>query len=173
MIGVRIVASTPLDEVIRPTPQTAVSPIEVLVTSLAQVTITHQVTISPADEIHLAEWSSRFSLPVPAREETVELRQGTADQPSIPATADESDDSDNEDDTEGYKWQILPDPLRKQAPTLFDGLADLSGKKPPTKMYPSLGVVRAGLGKTGAVQRFCKRVGRSYLGKMPIHAKPR
>jgi hypothetical protein len=60
MIGVRIVASTPLDEVIRPTPQMAVSPIEVLVTSLAQVTITHQVTISPADEIHLADWSSRF-----------------------------------------------------------------------------------------------------------------
>lgn len=38
-------------------------------------------------------------------------------------------------------------------------------------MYPSLGVVRAGLEKTGAVQRFCKRVGRSYLGKMPIHVK--
>jgi hypothetical protein len=54
-----------------------------------------------------------FSLPVPAREETVELRQGTAGQPSILATADESDDSDNEDDTEVYKWQILPDALRK------------------------------------------------------------
>ncbi len=114
MIGVRIVASTPLDEVIRPTPQTAVSPIEVLVTSLAQVTITHQVTINTyADEIHLEEWSSRFSLPVPVREETVELRQGTADQPPIPATADQSDDSDNEDDTEVYKWHILPDALRK------------------------------------------------------------
>ena len=75
------------------------------------------VVITPSDsQLVAAEWSSRFELPVPLREDTVELRQ----RPSpvrreivLPSGTHDSSDDDDVVDEEQYNWHVLDSAMRK------------------------------------------------------------
>ncbi len=57
------------------------SPIDQLQPS---ITISHLIVITPSDHQQLVDWSSRYEIPIPLREDTVELRQ-RAVAPMLPA----------------------------------------------------------------------------------------
>jgi hypothetical protein len=71
--------------------------------------------ITPSDsQLVAAEWSSRFELPVPVREDTVELRQRSPVQEIVlPSSRNDSCDDDDVPDAEQYNWHILESAMRK------------------------------------------------------------
>jgi hypothetical protein len=72
--------------------------------------------ITPSDHEQLVDWSSRYDIPIPLREDTVELRQlAIAPAPVAPVAPLVPYDSSDEDDVvdEPYNWHILDSALRK------------------------------------------------------------
>ena len=72
-----VVTSTPLDELLP-------SPIDHINQLQPSITISHLIIITPSDHQQLVDWSSRYEIPIPLREDTVELRQ-RAVAPMLPA----------------------------------------------------------------------------------------
>ncbi len=104
-----VVTFTPLDPL--------VSPILPILPSLSvSVGMSLNFVITPSDHEQLVDWSSRYDIPIPLREDTVELRQ-LAIAPALVAPVaplvpyDSSDDEDVVD--KPYNWHILDSALRK------------------------------------------------------------
>lgn len=71
-----VASSTPLDEPFPYAPtQLTVSPIDLPQSIGVSVSVSFNIVITPSDHEQLAEWSSRYDIPVPIREDTVKLRQ--------------------------------------------------------------------------------------------------
>jgi hypothetical protein len=86
------------------------------------VNIVNTPVITPSDsQLVAAEWSSRCDLPIPVREDTVELRVRPSEptQPVtlqvrlivLPSDTNESSDDDDVHDDERYQWHIKPLPF--------------------------------------------------------------
>jgi len=110
-----VVTSTPLDEPLTINPVIpAHSPIEQPQT-FTSVSVSVNIVITPSDNQQLLDWSSRYEIPVPIREDTVELRE-RAVVPVVPAARlvpyDSSDDDDVEEE-EQYRWHVMDSALRQ------------------------------------------------------------
>ena len=102
-----VVTSTPLDELLP-------SPIDHINQLQPSITISHLIVITPSDHQQLVDWSSRYEIPIPLREDTVELRQ-RAVAPMLPAAPLVPYDSSDEEDVpeEPFKWHIVESALRR------------------------------------------------------------
>ena len=72
--------------------------------------------ITPSDHEQLVDWSSRYDIPIPIREYTVEIRQlAVASAPFAKVAPLVPYDSSDDDDVvvEPYNWHILDSALRK------------------------------------------------------------
>jgi hypothetical protein len=137
-----VVTSTPLDELLP-------SPIDHIDQLQPSITISHLIVITPSDHQQLVDWSSRYEIPIPLREDTVELRQ-RAVAPMLPAAPLVPYDSSDEEDVpeEPFKWHIVESALRRlvccyiqstrktfiiifyrRKKTLFDGIGHSFGIK--------------------------------------------
>jgi len=84
------------------------------ITSLS-VGVSFQVVITPSDHQQLVDWSSRYDIPVPLREDTVELLQRVVTlvvQVAALVPYDSSDDDDVETDDQ-YNWHVLDAAMRR------------------------------------------------------------
>ena len=79
---------------------------------------------TPSDsQQQLADWSSRYDIPIPVREESVELirRASTVIVQQLPAPVitralvpyDSSDDDEENPNDEKYNWHVMDSALRK------------------------------------------------------------
>ncbi|EFX78059.1 hypothetical protein DAPPUDRAFT_105562 [Daphnia pulex] len=90
------------------------------------VRVSFNIVITPSDHDQLAEWRSRYDIPVPIREDTVELRQRAVIPvaQTVPLVPYDSSDDDREDvDDEQYNWHVLDSALRKRKKTTEEGYA--------------------------------------------------
>ncbi|EFX71017.1 hypothetical protein DAPPUDRAFT_256316 [Daphnia pulex] len=149
-----VLTSTPMDEVLPNNPGTDPVPMEspIIDQIVDQPSIAVSVggwsvlsvnfMISPSDHQQLVDWSSRYEIPLPLREDTVELLQRNVapvapfavDHPLVPY------DSSHEDDKvdEPFKWHTLESALRKGKKTLFDGQGHSFGIKRTYKTTNSI-----------------------------------
>lgn len=92
----------------------AQSPIEQPQT-FTSVSVSVNIVITSSDNQQLLDWSSRYKIPVPIRENTFELHE-RALVPVVPAARlvpyDSSDDDDVEE-KEQYIWPVMDSALRK------------------------------------------------------------
>jgi hypothetical protein len=89
------------------------SPIIDQPSTTVSVGLSVNVIISPSDHQQLVDWSSRYDVPLPLREDTVELRpRDVAPHAVRPLVPYDSSDEDDEVD-EPFKWHTLESALRK------------------------------------------------------------
>ena len=88
-----------------------------LYTFLISILVSFVITPSGESQLHfssiaLAEWSSRYNIPIPLLEDSVDLRQLRSAEVALPppATADDDDESSEEDEP---VWQIKEHAMRK------------------------------------------------------------
>ena len=111
---------------------------------------------------NIGDWSSRYNIPDPLLEDTVEVprrRKVRTDTPAMVAVAvnEPSSDEDEYDDDPDPKWHWIPEGGWKNAPTLFDELGNTYGiKRSGNSRVAWRCNRRAGKGKEGKMKPWCR-----------------
>ncbi|EFX67968.1 hypothetical protein DAPPUDRAFT_115006 [Daphnia pulex] len=117
-------------------PQDLISPVVAGITSyqgnivLPNISSESSGLFNQAGGLQLADWSSRYDIPIPATETTVQLRRAHV-LPVLPQETEESSDSENENEDETTRlpnWHTY-NCGKRNALTLFDGLGYSYGIK--------------------------------------------